>query len=117
MNDFTSTPNLKGAELQMPNTVLLAAAGDALHKPRILCHWMRMVTVPNQSSVPKAFLEFEIDGRMKASSFCNCIIDVVEELVKFTWLTHGRSDYLTDRYSERVESTEELSKRVNQKQI
>ena len=76
---------------------------------------MRMLTIPNQSSVPKAFLEFEEDGRMKPSPFYNRIVDVMEELVKFTLLTRGQKDYLVDRYSERVESREELSKRVNMK--
>ena len=73
-----------------------------------------MVTIPNQSSIPKAFLEFEEDGRMKPSVFYDRIVDVMEELFKFTLLTHGQSKYLTDRYSERKESAEELSKRVNQ---
>ena len=84
---------------------------------RILGRWMRMITIPNQSSIPKAFLEFEEDGRMKPSSYYTRIVDVMEELYKFTLLTRGQSDYLTDRYSERVESAEELSKRVNQKSI
>ena len=73
---------------------------------------MRLVTIPNQSSVPKAWQEFE-GGRMKPSPFYNRMVDVMEELVKFTHLTRGRMDYLLDRYSERVESREELSKRVN----
>ena len=76
-----------------------------------------MVTIPNQSSVPKAFTEFGEDDRMKPSPFYNRIVDVVEELVKFTWMVRGRSDYLVDRYSERVESREALSKRVNQPSI
>ena len=78
---------------------------------------MLMITIPNQSSVPKAFLEFEEDGRMKPSSYYTRIVDVMEELYKFTLLTRGQSDYLTDRYSEGVESAEQLSKRVNQKNI
>lgn len=78
---------------------------------------MRMITIPNQSSIPKAFLEFEEDGFMKASSFYTRIVDVMEELYKFTLMTRGQSAYLTDRYSERVETAEQLSKRVNQRSL
>lgn len=90
---------------------------NAVNQMRILGRWMRMVTIPNQSSVPKAFNEFDEAGRMKPSPFYNRIVDVMEELVKFTHLTRGRSSYLTNRYSERVESAEEVSKRVNQRAI
>ena len=90
---------------------------NTVNQMRILGRWMRMITVPNQSSTPKAFLEFEDDGRMRASPFYNRMVDVMEELMKFTLLTRGRSAYLVDRYSERIESTEELSKRVNMKSI
>ena len=90
---------------------------NAVNQMRVLGRWMRMVTIPNQSSVPKAFSEFDEAGRMLPSPFYNRIVDVVEELVKFTWLVRGRSDYLVDRYSERVESAEELSRRVNQRAI
>lgn len=90
---------------------------NTVNQLRILGRWMRMITIPNQSSVPKAFLEFNEDGRMKPSPYYNRMVDVMEELVKFTILTRGRSAYLVDRYSERVESAQELSKRVNQKQI
>ncbi|WP_306257829.1 arsenical resistance protein ArsH [Pararhizobium sp. IMCC21322] len=88
---------------------------NTVNQLRILGRWMRMITIPNQSSVPKAFLEFDDDGRMKASPYYNRMVDVMEELMKFTLLTRGRSAYLTDRYSERVESVETLSARVNQK--
>ncbi len=88
---------------------------NAVNQMRILGRWMRMVTIPNQSSVPKAFLEFEEDGRMKPSSLYDRVVDVMEELLKFTVLLRGRSDYLVDRYSERKESAAELSKRVNQR--
>jgi len=54
---------------------------------------------------------------MKPSAYYLRVIDVCEELVKFTWLVRGRSAYLTDRYSERIESAKELSKRVNQRSI
>ena len=90
---------------------------NAVNQLRVLGRWMRMVTIPNQSSVAKAFQEFDDAGRMKPSSYYQRVVDVCEELVKFTWLVRGRSAYLTDRYSERVESAEELSKRVNQRSI
>ena len=90
---------------------------NAVNQLRILGRWMRMVTIPNQSSVPKAFLEFDDTDRMKPSPYYDRIVDVMEELVKFTLLVRDRSDYLTDRYSERKESAEELSKRVNQRSI
>ena len=78
---------------------------------------MRMITIPNQSSVAKAFAEFENDGRMKPSAFYDRVVDVMEELYKFTLLTRGVSEYLTDRYSERKESAEALSRRVNQRSV
>ncbi|CDG51223.1 arsenical resistance protein ArsH [Halomonas sp. A3H3] len=87
---------------------------NAVNQMRILGRWMRMVTIPNQSSVPKAFNEFDEDGRMKPSPLYLRIVDVCEELTKFTLMIRGRSDYLTDRYSERVESAEDVSRRVNQ---
>ncbi len=90
---------------------------NTVNQLRILGRWMRMITIPNQSSIPKAFLEFEQDGRMKPSPYYNRMVDVMEELMKFTVLTRGRSSYLVDRYSERVESAAELSKRVNMKAI
>lgn len=90
---------------------------NAVNQMRILGRWMRMLTIPNQSSVAKAFTEFEEDGRMKPSSFYDRVVDVMEELYKFTLLTRGIGEYLTDRYSERKESAEELSKRVNQRSL
>ena len=88
---------------------------NAVNQMRILGRWMRMLTIPNQSSVAKAFLEFDEAGRMKPSSYYDRVVDVMEELVKFTWLTRDVAPYLVDRYSERKESAEQLSKRVNQK--
>ena len=90
---------------------------NTVNQLRILGRWMRMITIPNQSSIPKAFLEFNDGDRMDKSPLYLRLVDVCEELVKFTYLTRGRSAYLTDRYSERVESTAELSKRVNQKSL
>ena len=90
---------------------------NAVNQMRVLGRWMRMLTVPNQSSVAKAFLEFDEAGRMKPSAYYDRMVDVMEELVKFTLLTRAASPWLTDRYSERRESAEALSKRVNQKSI
>jgi len=87
---------------------------NAVNQMRILGRWMRMLTIPNQSSIPKAFQEFDAAGRMRPSALYDRIVDVMEELVKFTLLTRDRADYLVDRYSERRESAAELSARVNQ---
>jgi arsenic resistance protein ArsH len=75
---------------------------NVVNSLRLLGRWMRMVTIPNQSSVAKAWQEFDDDGRMKPSPFYDRVVDVMEELVKFTWLVRDRSDYLVDRYSERT---------------
>ncbi|MFB0951305.1 MAG: arsenical resistance protein ArsH [Rhodospirillales bacterium] len=88
---------------------------NAVNQLRILGRWMRLFTIPNQSSTPKAFLEFDDNGRMKPSSYCDRMVDVMEELVKFTLLTRDQMPYLVDRYSERKESADELSLRVNKK--
>ncbi|MBU60044.1 MAG: arsenical resistance protein ArsH [Alcanivorax sp.] len=88
---------------------------NTVNQLRVLGRWMRMLTIPNQSSVPKAFLEFDDRDRMKPSPYYDRIVDVMEELVKFTLLVRDRGDYLTDRYSERKESAEEVSRRVNQR--
>lgn len=90
---------------------------NAVNQMRILGRWMRMITIPNQSSVPKAFLEFDEAGRMKPSPYYDRVVDVMEELVKFTLLTRDVAPYLVDRYSERVESAAELSRRVNQRSL
>jgi arsenic resistance protein ArsH len=86
---------------------------NAVNQMRVLGRWMRMVTIPNQSSVAKAFQEFDDAGRMKPSSYYDRVVDVMEELMKFTLLTRDVSPYLTDRYSERKESGEALMQRVN----
>ena len=90
---------------------------NAVNQMRVLGRWMRMITIPNQSSVPKAFLEFDEAGRMKPSAYYDRVVDVMEELMKFTLLTRDVSGYLVDRYSERKESAEKLSQRVNQRAI
>jgi arsenical resistance protein ArsH len=87
---------------------------NAVNQLRVLGRWMRMITIPNQSSVAKAFLEFDDAGRMKPSPYLDRVVDVMEELMKFTLLTRSAAPYLVDRYSERKESAEMLSKRVNQ---
>ncbi|WP_420862828.1 arsenical resistance protein ArsH [Algirhabdus cladophorae] len=85
---------------------------NAVNQMRILGRWMRMITIPNQSSIPKAWLEFK-DQILPAGSFYSRLVDVCEELVKFTYMTRGRSDYLVDRYSERLESVEKAHERVS----
>ncbi|MDQ7958521.1 MAG: arsenical resistance protein ArsH [Rhodocyclaceae bacterium] len=90
---------------------------NAVNQLRVLGRWMRMLTIPNQSSVAKAFAEFEEDGRMKPSPYYERVVDVMEELVKFTLLTRDCAGYLVDRYSERRESAEALSQRVNLRSI
>jgi arsenic resistance protein ArsH len=79
---------------------------NAVNQLRVLGRWMRMITVPNQSSVAKAYEQFDEAGRMKPSAFYDRVVDVMEELMKFTLLTRGISDYLTNRYSERKDATE-----------
>ena len=86
---------------------------NTVNQLRVLGRWMRMITIPNQSSVAKAFQEFGDDDRMKPSPYYDRVVDVMEELVKFTLLTRGVADVLVDRYSERKESAAELSARVN----
>nr|WP_272848248.1 arsenical resistance protein ArsH [Paracoccus saliphilus] len=87
---------------------------NTVNQLRILGRWMRLLTIPNQSSVAKAWGEFDDSGRMKPSPYYDRIVDVMEELTRFTLLTRDIREHLVDRYSERVESHEALSKRVNQ---
>lgn len=89
---------------------------NTVNQLRVLGRWMRMFTIPNQSSVPKAFMEFDEQDRMKPSALYDRVVDVMEELVKFTVLLRDHPE-LVDRYSERKESAEGLSQRVNQRSI
>ncbi|EZP65493.1 MULTISPECIES: arsenical resistance protein ArsH [Pseudomonas] len=90
---------------------------NVVNQLRVLGRWMRMFTIPNQSSVPKAYMEFDEAGRMKPSAFYDRVVDVMEELVKFTLLLRDQKAFLVDRYSERKESAEQLMARVNQRSI
>ena len=90
---------------------------NAVNTLRLLGRWMRMITIPNQSSVAMAFKEFGDNDRMKPSPYYDRLVDVMEELVRFTILTRPHALALVDRYSERKESAEEVSKRVNQVQM
>jgi arsenic resistance protein ArsH len=85
---------------------------NAVNQLRVLGRWMRMITIPNQSSVARAFEQFDAEGRMKPSALYDRVVDVCEELTKFTLLTRDASTYLTDRYSERKESVAKLAQRV-----
>ena len=79
---------------------------NVVNNLRVLGRWMRMITIPNQSSVAKAWQEFDDNGRMRPSSYYDRVVDVMEELMKFTLLVRGSSDYLVDRYSERKGAAE-----------
>ncbi len=89
---------------------------NTVNQLRILGRWMRLLTIPNQFSTPKAWDEFP-KGRMRPSPYYNRMVDVMEELMRFTVLTRDIKEDLVDRYSERVESAEKLSKRVNQPKL
>ncbi|WP_449567156.1 arsenical resistance protein ArsH [Lelliottia nimipressuralis] len=90
---------------------------NTVNQMRILGRWMRMFTIPNQSSVPKAWQEFDEEGRMKPSAWYDRIVDVTEEFYKITLILKRHTGYLSDRYSERKENHQALSARVNQAKI
>jgi len=90
---------------------------NTVNQLRILGRWMRLLTIPNQSSVAKAWLEFDEDNRMKPSAYYNRITDVMEELVKFTLLTRDIKDFLVDRYSERKETLDEFKQRIAKRSV
>lgn len=86
---------------------------NAVNQLRVLGRWMRMITIPNQSSVARAYEQFDEQGRMLPSPYYDRIVDVVEELMKFTHLTRGASGYLTERYSERKETSAAVAERLS----
>jgi arsenic resistance protein ArsH len=88
---------------------------NAVNQLRVLGRWMRMITIPNQSSVARAYEQFDDGGRMLPSPYYDRIVDVMEELMKFTLLTRGSSAYLTDRYSERKETAASVADRLHLK--
>jgi arsenic resistance protein ArsH len=81
---------------------------NAVNTLRLLGRWMRMFTIPNQSSVAKAYAEFDDAGRMKPSAYYDRIVDVMEELIRFTVLLRPHAAALVDRYSERKEAAGSL---------
>lgn len=90
---------------------------NAVNQMRVLGRWMRMITIPNQSSVAKAYEQFDEAGRLKPSAYYDRVVDVMEELIKFTLLTRDASPYLVNRYSERKESHELAASRIQQGQL
>lgn len=86
---------------------------NAVNNMRILGRWMRMITIPNQSSVAKAYQEFNEDGSMKESGFRDRVVDVMEELMRFTYLTRDHADFLVNRYSERKDAQNKAIEAMN----
>lgn len=86
---------------------------NAVNQMRVLGRWMRMLTIPNQSSVPKVYQEFDEAGRMQPSSYYDRVVDVMEELLKLTLLTRDIAPLLLDRYSERKQALDTASTGVN----
>ena len=85
---------------------------NTVNQLRTLGRWMRLITIPNQSSIPAAWNRFK-DGRMEAGSNYDRIVDVMQELARFTIMTRHRAAHLTDRYSERVEDAKKVHERVS----
>jgi len=90
---------------------------NAVNQLRILGRWMRMITIPNKASVAKAHEQFDQAGRMRPSPYYNRLVDVMEELLKFAYLTRGVSDYLTSRYSERKQDAEKFATQAGLKAV
>lgn len=82
---------------------------NAVNSLRLLGRWMRMITIPNQSSVAQAYNEFNESGDMKPSSYRDRVVDVLEELMRFTYLTRDHRDFLVDRYSERKDAKSKIN--------
>jgi arsenic resistance protein ArsH len=101
---FGGTRPTQGRTLAVMQVCGGSQSFNAVNTLRILGRWLRMMTIPNQSSVPKAFQEFDEAGRMRPSRYYERIVDVVEELVRFTVLLRPHTEHLTDRYSERKEA-------------
>ncbi len=87
---------------------------NAVNTLRLLGRWMRMFTIPNQSSVAKAWQEFDEAGRMKPSAYYDRIVDVMEELVRFTVLLRPHAAQLVDRYSERREANQPVAAAIGE---
>lgn len=85
---------------------------NAVNSLRVLGRWMRMITIPNQSSIAKAYTEFNDDGTMKESAYRSRIVDVMEELMRFTYLTRDHSEFLVNRYSERKDAQDKVFEEV-----
>ena len=90
---------------------------NAVNNMRVLGRWMRMITIPNQSSVAKAYQEFNEDGSMKESGFRDRVVDVMEELMRFTYLTRDHAHFLVDRYSERKDNRNKAIEAMNKAEI
>jgi arsenic resistance protein ArsH len=89
---------------------------NAVNQMRVLGRWMRMLTIPNQSSVAKAF-GIRRSGTHETVGLLRSCCRRDGRAGQVHLLTRDIGPYLVDRYSERKESAEELSKRVNQRSI
>ena len=107
-----SVPPTQGRTLAIMQVSGGSQSFNAVNSLRLLGRWMRMITIPNQSSVPMAYKEFDDAGRMRPGPLYERVVDVCEELMKFTLLTRERAGYLVDRYSERKERGSDRLKAV-----